>query len=123
MKRSTRTPLCIAVCAGAMAAAGWAASASIDANQYLEDVKFLASQNLRGRGTGTPELEKAAAFIAGKFHSFGLQPVEGNYYQAFSVTTNARLGTDNRLAYRALGTRSEEHTSELQSHVNLVCRL
>src|SRR5579864_4040527 len=27
------------------------------------------------------------------------------------------------LAYRAASRRSEEHTSELQSHVNLVCRL
>src|SRR5438477_6004519 len=26
-------------------------------------------------------------------------------------------------AHKANGTRSEEHTSELQSHVNLVCRL
>src|SRR4029434_11307642 len=28
-----------------------------------------------------------------------------------------------RLAQRGAGTRSEEHTSELQSHLNLVCRL
>src|SRR5690242_21355618 len=28
-----------------------------------------------------------------------------------------------RPAHHALGVRSEEHTSELQSHVNLVCRL
>src|SRR5690242_21148715 len=27
------------------------------------------------------------------------------------------------LTYAELGARSEEHTSELQSHVNLVCRL
>src|SRR5260370_32782374 len=31
------------------------------------------------------------------------------------------LTPDNR--YRFLGNRSEEHTSELQSHLNLVCRL
>ncbi|HTQ55667.1 MAG TPA: M28 family peptidase [Bryobacteraceae bacterium] len=82
------------------------ATASIDPNRYLDDVKFLASPSLKGRGTGTPELEKAAAFIADKFRSFGLQPVDGkSYYQAFSVTTNARLGPDNRFVYHAGDTR------------------
>src|SRR5438477_4808948 len=32
-------------------------------------------------------------------------------------------GRDRGDAGRVAGTRSEEHTSELQSHVNLVCRL
>src|SRR5438477_4737349 len=31
--------------------------------------------------------------------------------------------SQRRAGRRADGTRSEEHTSELQSHVNLVCRL
>src|SRR5260370_6769460 len=30
---------------------------------------------------------------------------------------------DRRPGYRSGGKRSEEHTSELQSHLNLVCRL
>ena len=30
-----------------------------DAAKYLEHVKYLASDQLRGRGDGTPELEKA----------------------------------------------------------------
>src|SRR5260370_23201764 len=34
-----------------------------------------------------------------------------------------RLGTPGMTARRASKTRSEEHTSELQSHLNLVCRL
>src|SRR5438034_5425693 len=36
-------------------------------------------------------------------------------------TVNLRLGAVRRLAYEAA--RSEEHTSELQSHSDLVCRL
>ena len=88
----------------AVAAGAYGATASIDPNQFLDDVKFLASKNMKGRGTGTPELEKAAAFIAGTFRSFGLQPIDGkSYYQAFSVTTNAKLGNDNRFAYKVDG--------------------
>src|SRR2546426_7777669 len=34
-----------------------------------------------------------------------------------------RIGRDHELALELWGTRSEEHTSELQSPCNLVCRL
>jgi hypothetical protein len=108
MKLFKRAPLGVALCSFAMAAfameVAYGASASIDPNRFMDDVKFLASKNLKGRGTGTPELEKAAAFIAAKFRSFGLEPIDGkSYYQAFSVTTNAKLGKDNRFAYTADG--------------------
>ncbi|MGA2741475.1 MAG: M28 family peptidase [Bryobacteraceae bacterium] len=100
--RLTRAARNLVLCSWALAAFG--ATATIDPGLFLDDVKFLASKDLKGRGTGTPELEKAAAFIAGKFRSFGLQPIDGkSYYQAFDVTTNARLGANNRFAYTADG--------------------
>ena len=100
MKLILRAPRGLRLYVFAAAAVAYGASASIDPNLFLDDVKFLASKDLKGRGTGTPELEKAAAFIAAKFRSFGLQPVDGkSYYQAFNVTTNAKLGPDNRFAY------------------------
>src|SRR5579862_2580337 len=101
MQHLRRAPLGV-VLYGLVAAAGWGASATIDPNRFMDDVKFLASPNLKGRGTGTPELEKAANFIAAKFRSFGLQPLDGkSYFQAFSVTTAARLGPGNRFTYSA----------------------
>lgn len=88
----------------AFALAAYAAAPAIDPNTFLDEVKFLASKNMKGRATGSPELEKCAAFIAEKFRSFGLQPLDGkSYYQAFEVTTNARLGDRNRFAYSAGG--------------------
>ncbi|MGO4880593.1 MAG: M28 family peptidase [Bryobacteraceae bacterium] len=88
----------------AMAFAAFAATPAVDPNTFLDDVKFLANKNMKGRGTGSPELEKCAAFIAAKFKSFGLQPIDGkSYYQAFDVTTNARLGDNNRFAYTGDG--------------------
>lgn len=71
-----------------------------DPAKYLEHVKYLSSEQLRGRGDGTPELEKAAHYIAKQFHTFGLKPVNGKFYQAFQVTTSAELGTKNRLAVK-----------------------
>jgi aminopeptidase YwaD len=88
------------------AAAAFASTAAVDPKQYLDDIKFLADPSLKGRATGSPELDKAAAFIAAHFRSFGLEPIDGkSYYQAFSVTTNARLGGSNHFSYTAAGTR------------------
>jgi len=81
-------------------AAALAATATIDPAAYLNDVKYLASPELRGRLTGSPELEKAAHFIAGKFREFGIKPADGkNYFQPFSVTTDAQLGKANRFRF------------------------
>ncbi len=77
-----------------------AAKVDLTPGAYLDHIKFLASPELGGRATGSPELEKAAAYIADQFHSMGLQPLHGDsYYQDFPVTTNARLGSGNRLSY------------------------
>ena len=66
---------------------------------YLDHVKYLASDELRGRATGTPELDKAAKYIAGKFKSYGLKPVAGSYYQSFQVTTQTRIGESTKFGY------------------------
>ncbi|MBZ5623135.1 MAG: M28 family peptidase [Acidobacteriia bacterium] len=85
------------------------ATATIDPNLYLDDVKFLASKEMRGRATGSPELEKAADFIARKFREFGLKPLDGKaragagYYQAFPVTTSAQLGKSNHFGFTENG--------------------
>ena len=67
-------------------------AAEIDPQRYLDHIKFLASEEMKGRGSGTPELEKAAEYIARQFKAIGLQPVDGqSYFQPFEVATNARL--------------------------------
>src|SRR5258706_9940194 len=77
-----------------------AAPPPISVDRYIDEVKYLASPDMRGRATGSRELEKAADYIAGMFKTIGLQPV-GNtgYLQPFSVTTNARLGGANHFEY------------------------
>ncbi|MBI2688360.1 MAG: M28 family peptidase [Acidobacteria bacterium] len=70
---------------------------SIDAEHYLHYVKVLASEKMRGRGTGSKELEAAAELIGKEFKAAGLHPVNGSYFQRFPVTTQAKLGDANRL--------------------------
>jgi|HigsolmetaAR201D_1030396.scaffolds.fasta_scaffold07741_3 Predicted aminopeptidases len=94
-------PLCL-ILASSLAGAG------IDPDRYVEHVKYLASDELKGRGTGTPGLEKAAAYIAEQFRKAGLQPAGGKgYLQPFPVTTDARLGAKNRLVITE-GSRSRQ---------------
>ena len=80
--------------------------AEINPKRYLEDVKYLSSEQLKGRGTGTPELEMAARYLAREFGKAGLKPIAGgDYFQAFRVTTNARLGQKNRIEVIESGRR------------------
>ena len=76
----------------------------IDPQRYLSHIKYLASPEMRGRATGSPELEKAADYIAAQFQAIGLKPIDGkSYYQAFSVTTQAKLGRGNHFQYSEQG--------------------
>lgn len=74
-----------------------------DDSRYLEDVKYLSSDKLKGRGTGTPGLESAAEYIARQFRQMGLRPVNGEYYQKFPVTTAAQMGKHNKLTIQVAG--------------------
>ncbi|HML16859.1 MAG TPA: M28 family peptidase [Bryobacteraceae bacterium] len=75
-------------------------AADISPQPYMAEVRYLASPELKGRATGSPELEKAARFIAGKFKSFGLKPADGkNFELAFPVTLGAHLGPHNSLTF------------------------
>ncbi|HTS51079.1 MAG TPA: M28 family peptidase [Bryobacteraceae bacterium] len=80
--------------------AGGLFAAELSPTEYIDYVKYLASENMRGRATGSPELEKAAGFIRDKFRSLKLDPISGDsYYQDFEVTTSAKLGNQNEISY------------------------
>jgi hypothetical protein len=53
--------------------------------------KALASDEMRGRKAGTPDIEKAAQFIAAEFKKAGLQPVNGDSYLQEFTMVRARI--------------------------------
>jgi Zn-dependent M28 family amino/carboxypeptidase len=75
------------------------AASGLSPARYLADVTYLASDAMKGRGNGSPELDQAADYIAGKFREAGLQPAgdNGTYFQNFEITTGAQLGAKNEL--------------------------
>src|SRR5881275_1958156 len=68
--------------------------------RFMRDVIWLASDDLRGRGDGSPELDRAADYIAREFRRAGLKPAgdHNSYFQSFEITVGAQAGANSRLA-------------------------
>jgi aminopeptidase N len=83
MKRSGKALFAMIMMA-VLVAGPAAAQVAIEPEGMMAQVKYLADEKLRGRGIGTPELDKAAAYIAQRFESVGLlsggEP-SGSWYQ------------------------------------------
>lgn len=68
----------------------WATTNSISLAQITEDVSYLASDKLKGRGNYSPEIQLAADYIAQRFQESGL--VSANYisgssfFQKYQIT-------------------------------------
>jgi len=104
-----RKTICRGVLIGAIALAhaATAAQETISPERYIGDVRFLASPDMEGRGNGTPGLDRAAEYLAGRFEALGLAPAgeDGSWFQTFGVTTDTRIGSENtlRLGQTTLG--------------------
>ena len=69
---------------------------AFNADRYLAHIKFLASPEMKGRASGSPELEKAAKYIADQFRADGLKPLGSSYLEPFDIATSSKLGKANR---------------------------
>jgi hypothetical protein len=83
-----------------------AAGGDIDPDHLLAHVRFLASDNLRGRGDGSVELDRAADYIARQFSEIGLTPGGdgASWFQPFDLVAGVRVGPGNVLRISNGGT-------------------
>src|SRR5688572_11863799 len=74
-------------------------------NSILEHIKFLASDELKGRANGTEGLERAADYIAAEFQEAGLRPAgqDRSWFQSFELITGVTIGRGNSLVLRTPG--------------------
>ena len=79
----------------------------IEPDHLLAHIKFLSSDEMKGRGNGSPELERAAEYIAQAFGSAGLKPAgeSGSWFQSFQLDAGLVVGRDNRLTIERDGKR------------------
>jgi hypothetical protein len=82
-----------------------AAPAEIAPDAVLQHIKFLSSDDLKGRANGSPELETAADYIARQFKTVGLQPggATNEWFQPFQLLAGLTVGSGNRLSLSAKG--------------------
>src|SRR2546423_15092939 len=73
----------------------------IDSRAYLNHIKYLASDELEGRGDGAPGLEKAADYIATSFHASGLEPAgeNGTFFQRFDLVSGLSIQPGNAVTF------------------------
>ena len=89
--------------AALLAAVVSAAAPPIDPQALLEHIKFLASDDLQGRGNGSAGLERAGDYIAGQFKAAGLMPAgsNGDWFQPFELTAGLKIAEGNSLIIHA----------------------
>ena len=75
------------------------AAPEIAADRLIEHIKFLASDDLKGRDTGSEGLQRAADYIAAQIKAAGLQPGwKDQWIQPFDVNIGLAIADGNTLS-------------------------
>jgi len=94
---------------GLVVVAGTAAALppDITGEAIQRHVKFLASDDLKGRGNGTGELERAGDYIVEQFKAAGVEPGgrDGGWTQPFELIAGLAVGRENQLSFDSRGRR------------------
>ena len=70
----------------------------ITAEEIKANIYYLASDDMKGRFTGSPEERKAGDYIKNEFETYGLKPVfNGNWFQEFPFVEKVQLTKANSL--------------------------
>lgn len=80
------TTMILSACGAGPAAQAVSEAPVVDAERLMADLRYLASDELAGRGVGTPGNAAAREYIVSAFEWIGLAPVAGSYTHAFRFT-------------------------------------
>ena len=86
----TKTAYTIALSLGISGLSTFAINAeNISMASMTKDITYLASDDLKGRASFSPEIDKAADYISQRFSTIGLVPLAGEktFKQTFNITT------------------------------------
>jgi len=81
------------------------AETGIAPDAVLQHIKFLSSDEMKGRSNGSPELETAGNYIAQQFKAVGLQPggTSKEWFQPFPLLAGLTIGSENKLSMSGKG--------------------
>jgi len=86
---------------------------------FFKHLSYLASDELKGRGVGTPEYDKAANYVANQFKENGLAPFgdSGTYFQQVSLL---KLSLEQKTFRLRFQNRLESITAQYGSNISIV---
>jgi hypothetical protein len=89
----------------------------ISLKKMTDDVSYLASDELNGRASFSPEIDQAANYISQRFKQIGLQPMAGekHFQQRFFLTNIAPLSVNASLNGRQIDNSQVTFASTLSS--------
>lgn len=64
---------------------------AVDEAYLRGSVEFLSDTLCQGRASGTPGISEAASWIARQLRQYGVKPLNGSYFQSFTIDS-ARVG-------------------------------
>lgn len=96
-----------------------AAAHSIDYSEFFKHLSYLASDELKGRGVGTHEYDKAASYVANQFQENGLAPFgdSGTYFQRVPLL---KLSLEEKSFQLQFQRGSESITPQYGSNLSVV---
>ena len=77
-------------------------SSQVTIKELQQHIKYLSSDSLKGRLTGSPGDSLAAEYIKSQLHSYGLTPLTGDGLQRFKVTKRVVAGKANALSINGI---------------------
>ncbi|MCW8803790.1 MAG: aminopeptidase, partial [Ignavibacteriaceae bacterium] len=76
----------------------------ITSEEIKQHIGYFASDELKGRDSGTKEIKEAADYISNEFKNYGLEPIfSGSYLQEFPFIKAIELTGNNSLTFNANG--------------------
>jgi aminopeptidase YwaD len=70
----------------------------VTVKELQDEIRYLSSDSLKGRLTGSEGDSLAAEYIKNKFASYGMVPISGDGFQRFKVTKRVLPGKENTLS-------------------------
>ncbi len=90
----------------------------VTTNELLGHIKYLSSDSLRGRLTGSPGDSLSAVYIKNKLSSYGFIPLTGDGFQRYKVTKKLVPGPDNALSINGRNYTAEKDFSPFEFSSN-----
>jgi aminopeptidase YwaD len=81
---------------------------AVTTSELTDHIKYLSSDSLKGRLTGSTGDSLAACYIRTKLASYGLIPLSGDGFQRFKVTDKVIAGPDNSMKIFNISFKPEE---------------